>query len=249
MNTTKQGDELAVELSQIDVKYQQLEVFCKLDFTLPQQQITAVIGESGCGKSTLLKLINGLVAPTSGSIRLFGNSLTSPFDPLTRRTIGYAVQQVGLFPHLSAFENIALLAKLENWGHSQIQERVFYLTKCMGLSDALLQRYPHQLSGGQAQRVGLCRSLMVKPTILLLDEAFSAVDPITRKEIHERFLQLHQEEPRAVLLVTHDMREAVKIANNVAVMHEGSIIQHDSVARVMDNPVNDYVARLIKDHI
>ncbi|WP_163834878.1 ATP-binding cassette domain-containing protein [Spartinivicinus ruber] len=249
MNTTKPGDELAVELSQISVKYQQLELFSRLDFALPQQQITAVIGESGCGKSTLLKLINGLVAPTSGSIRLFGQAQTQPFNNTTRRGIGYAVQQIGLFPHLNAFENIALLAKLDNWQQTEIEQRVSYLADCMGLTITLLERYPHQLSGGQAQRVGLCRSLMVKPAVLLLDEAFSAVDPITRKEVHDRFLQLHQEEPRAVLLVTHDMREAVKIADKIAVMQEGKIVQHGAVSTVTAQPANDYVARLIKDHI
>ncbi|MCX4025357.1 ATP-binding cassette domain-containing protein [Endozoicomonas sp. SM1973] len=249
MNTTKHGNELAVELSQVSVKYQQLEVFNQLDFTLPQQQITAVVGESGCGKSTLLKLINGLVPPISGSIRLHGHPQTHPFNTTARRGIGYAVQQIGLFPHLSAYENIALLAKLDDWQQQAIEQRVSYLAECMGLPSTLLQRYPHQLSGGQAQRVGLCRSLMVKPRILLLDEAFSAVDPITRKEVHERFLQLHQEEPRAVLLVTHDMREAVKIADNIAVMHEGEIVQHGAVDTVMDQPANDYIARLIKDHI
>lgn len=175
-----------------------------LDLTLPPLRITAVVGASGCGKSTLLQLINGLLRPDVGEVRVFGQPLDYRDLPRLRRRIGYAVQQIGLFPHLTVRDNIAILAEREQWQRSRLRARIEQLLDMMDLAPALLGRYPHEISGGQAQRVELCRAMMLEPPLLLLDEAFSAVDPITRAEVHARFQALQRAEPRTVVLVTHD---------------------------------------------
>ena len=197
-----------------------------LDF--PDGVITAIIGPSGCGKSTLLKLCNGLIRPDSGHVRVFGELIDYDTLPLLRRRMGYAVQGNVLFPHLSAKDNIALLARLEGWDAARIDERVAQLMDLCQLEVAQLERYPHQLSGGQQQRVGLCRAMMLHPYILLLDEHFAAIDPITREDIQQQLLALQRAEPRTSVLVTHDMREALLLAEHIVVMGEGRVLHSDN---------------------
>ncbi|RDH46656.1 ATP-binding cassette domain-containing protein [Zooshikella ganghwensis] len=239
----------AVELRNISLSFDNQPLFKNLYFELPTEKITAIVGVSGCGKSTLLKLINGLVPPDDGEIHICGQQVSHSDQADWRRYMGYAVQQIGLFPHLNAADNVILLAQLEQWSSLSIQERLDYLADKMGLDQAILSRFPHELSGGQAQRVGLCRAMMLKPPILLLDEAFSAVDPITRMDIYQYFLRLQETEPRTVLLITHDMREAVKLSDYIAVMQQGEIVQFAPVEQVVSQPATDYVARLVKEHI
>lgn len=200
------------------------------DVTLafPDGVITAVIGPSGCGKSTLLKLCNGLIRPDSGTVQVFGEPIDYGALPLLRRRLGYAVQGNVLFPHLTARDNITLLAKLENWDPGRIGARVGQLMDLCQLEEAQLDRYPHQLSGGQQQRVGLCRAMMLNPEVLLLDEPFAAIDPITREDIQQQLLALQQAEPRTSVLVTHDMGEALLLAEHIVVMGNGRIISSDS---------------------
>lgn len=195
-----------------------------LSFTFPAGCITAVIGPSGCGKSTLLKLCNGLERPDSGTVQLFGQPMDYDDLPALRRRIGYAVQGTGLFPHLSAGDNITLLAKVQGWSSADMQQRVEELLALTHLPADLLARHPHQLSGGQQQRIGLCRAMMLRPDLLLLDEPFAAIDPITRQDIHRQLLELQSAEPRTAILVTHDMREALRLAEHVVVMREGRIV-------------------------
>ncbi|MEM6604752.1 MAG: ATP-binding cassette domain-containing protein, partial [Pseudomonadota bacterium] len=169
---------------------------------------TALVGESGCGKSSLLKLCNGLIEPTSGTVSAFGSPLDYSDLSRLRCKIGYAVQGNGLFPHLSARDNICLGASVAGWSRDEIATRLDELLQLLRLDSKLLDRFPHELSGGQQQRVGLGRAMMLRPEVLLLDEPFAAIDPITRFEIHEQLLQALEQEPATVVLVTHDMREA-----------------------------------------
>lgn len=202
-----------------------------------QGQITAVIGRSGCGKSTLLKLCNGLVCPDTGSVRVFGQPMNYADLPALRRRLGYAVQGTGLFPHLNVRDNITLLASLQRWQPARIQQRLMELLQLTHLEADQLTRYPHQLSGGQQQRVGLCRAMMLRPEVLLLDEPFAAIDPITRIDIHQQLLAVHRAEPTTVVLVTHDMQEAIRLADHLVIMDAGRVRSSTSkAALVQANP-------------
>lgn len=209
-----------------------------LDFA--ENRITAVIGRSGCGKSTLLRACNGLLVPDRGAVEIFGQPLDYTNLSVLRRRIGYAVQSTGLFPHLSARANITLLASLEGWEQERVRQRLSELLQMTQLNDDQLDKYPHQLSGGQQQRVGLCRAMMLHPEILLLDEPFAAIDPITRSDIHRQLLQLHRAEPTTAVLVTHDMREAMRLADQIVVMEEGRISSSTATTDLrQDNPDKD----------
>lgn len=190
--------------------------------------VTAIVGASGCGKSTLLKLCNGLVLPDSGTVSAFGIPLTPASLVQLRRRMGYAVQGTGLFPHMTARGNITLAAGLAGWSDSDIAQRLAELLELMQLAPALLNRHPHELSGGQQQRVGLCRAMMLRPELLLLDEPFAAIDPITRFDIHRQLLEVLAAEPATVVLVTHDMREAMRLAERIVVMHAGRVCAQET---------------------
>ncbi len=215
---------------------------------LPKSVTTAVVGESGSGKTTLLQLVNAVLDPDCGEVRVFGAAI--PEDRVHfRRGIGYSVQGAGLFPHMTNRDNVLLLARLENWSETAMQERYVELLGQMGLSEEVSQRYPAELSGGQQQRVGLCRALMLKPNLLLLDEPFSAVDPITRVEIYERFQFVQEHEGVSTLLVTHDMREAVRLASYLVIVNGGRISQSGPTQDVVAAPADEYVARLLRDQL
>lgn len=205
-----------------------------VDLVCPAGVVTALIGASGCGKSTLLKLCNGLVTPDSGEVRVFGEALDYRRLGAVRRRMGYAVQGTALFPHLTARDNICLAARVAGWDAAGIQARLEELVTLMHLDAALLDRFPHQLSGGQQQRVGLSRAMMLRPEVLLLDEPFAAIDPITRHDIHGQLLEVLEAEPVTVLLVTHDMREAMRLASHIVVMQDGRISCDSSVAALRE---------------
>jgi len=215
---------------------------------LPAGATTAVVGESGSGKTTLLQLVNAVVEPDEGSVQVFGEPI--PEDRVRfRRSIGYSVQGAGLFPHMTNRENVVLLARLEKWKDVEIERRYQSLLEQMGLPADSSDRYPVELSGGQQQRVGLCRALMLKPRMLLLDEPFSAVDPITRVGLYERFQYVQEHEGVSTLLVTHDMREAVKLASMLVIVHEGTIAQAGRTEEVIAAPASEYVASLMKGQL
>ncbi len=202
---------------------------------------TAVIGPSGSGKSTLLQLINGLVRPSRGKVVVFGKEIDYQRLPELRLQIGYAVQGTGLFPHLTVEENITLLARLSRWEPGRITARAEELMKLVNLPLSYAHRYPHELSGGQQQRVGLCRAMMLNPKIFLLDEPFGALDPITRSEIQQEFLHLQRLEPRTIILVTHDLREAIKLAHHMVILDQGSLVQHGKCDEILQHPANAFV--------
>ena len=214
----------AVSFSGLRKRYAELEVLSNISTELVAGTVTAIIGRSGSGKSTLLKVISGLVRPDSGEVRVFGSPIDYQQLPRLRRGIGYLVQGGGLFPHLDARANISLMARLEGWSEEKITDRCSELMAQVQLPADLAERYPHELSGGQQQRVALCRAMMLDPPLLLLDEAFAALDPLTRMDVHEQLLSLQAERPRSMVLVTHDMREALKLADRILVLDHGSIV-------------------------
>ena len=219
-----------------------------INLNVPAGVTTAVVGESGSGKTTLLQLINAVLEPDHGTVEIFGEPI--PEDRVRfRRGIGYSVQGAGLFPHMTNRHNVTLLARLEGWSDGDIDARYRELLEQMGLEDDISDRYPMSLSGGQQQRVGLCRALMLKPRMLLLDEPFSAVDPITRVGIHDRFREVQETEGVSTLLVTHDMREAVKLASFLVIVRAGMIEQAGAPADVLGAPETEYVASLLKGQL
>jgi osmoprotectant transport system ATP-binding protein len=201
-----------------------------LTLSVDPGETLVLLGRSGSGKTTSLKLINRLLEPTSGEVRVNGHSTTAS-DPIRlRRGIGYVIQDGGLFPHFTVAKNIGLVPQIENWPAEKIQARVRELLTIVGLSPDLLPRFPQQLSGGQRQRVGVARALGADPPILLLDEPFGALDPITRSEIQKEFRDLQRRMRKAVIFVTHDLREALLLADRVALMENGRLVVNLPVA-------------------
>jgi len=238
-----------VEFINVSKSYEDgVPVLANVDLELPAGVTTAVVGESGSGKTTLLQLVNAVLSPDSGEVRVFGSPI--PEDLVRyRRGIGYSVQGAGLFPHMTNRANVTLLAKLERWEHAETESRYQELLDAMGLDDAISARYPRELSGGQQQRVGLCRALMLRPRLLLLDEPFSAVDPITRVAIYEQFRNVQNREGVSTLLVTHDMREAVRLSGYLVIVRSGRIEQAGSTAEVRGAPATQYVASFLESQL
>ncbi|HQY20942.1 MAG TPA: ATP-binding cassette domain-containing protein [Ignavibacteria bacterium] len=206
-----------------------------------ENKITAVIGKSGSGKSTLLKCINGLIKPSEGEVILFGSSLDYENLIPVRMQIGYSVQGTGLFPHLNIFENISLLAKLNDKRNEDIESRTKLLMEMTDLSLEHGRKFPYQLSGGEQQRAGLCRAMMMNPKIFLLDEAFGALDVTTKNEVHLELLKIQKTEPRTIVLVTHDLNEAFKLADEIVIIEKGEIQQKGNRDEILNSPANDFV--------
>jgi osmoprotectant transport system ATP-binding protein len=210
---------------------------------------TAVIGPSGSGKSTLLQLINGLLRPGEGSIHVFGRPLDYKRLTEIRLQMGYAVQGTGLFPHMTVQENITLLARLQGWERSRLLQRTEQLMSLVNLPGDLIRRYPHELSGGQRQRVGLCRAMMLDPPIFLLDEPFGALDPITRSEVQNEFLHLQQVRARTTVLVTHDLREALRLAQQIIILRRGRVVQVGTPEVIRTRPSEEFVRKFVQSQL
>ena len=221
-------------------------VFRGVDLALPAERTSAIVGESGCGKTTLLQLVNAVLRPDEGGVEVLGNAVPDAGLEAFRRRIGYAVQGAGLFPHLTLVENVSLLARLERWDDDDVTARVGELFELVGLTRDLDDRYPHELSGGQQHRAGLCRAMMLKPDMLLLDEPFSAIDPITRVDIYGEFETLQGREQVTTVLVTHDIREARRLADYLVVMGDGGVVQAGDLEEVVSSPASDQVKRLLE---
>ena len=213
-----------VELIKVNKTFNGAAVLSSINCTFFDKKITAIVGKSGSGKSTLLKLVNGLEKPSTGTVKVFNTPINEKNDELLRKRIGYSVQGTGLFPHLTTQKNITLLADLANWSAEKIHRRLHQLIELVQLDQQLLERYPHELSGGQQQRAGLCRAMMLDPEILLFDEAFAAVDPLTRSEIHQQILNLQQIQPKTIIFVTHDLQEAFTLADYIMIIHRHEIV-------------------------
>lgn len=215
----------AVEFVGVSYETGAKRLLSELSFTVVQGETVVMLGRSGAGKTTALKLINALLEPTAGQVRVNGWS-TSEWDPIElRRSIGYAIQEVGLLPHLTVSKNIGIVPRLHGWPPEKIQSRVDELMEMVGLRpEEFRARYPHQLSGGQRQRVGLARALAANPPILLMDEPFGALDPLTRADIQQEFKALQRRLRKTVVFVTHDVREALLLADRIAVMEGGRLL-------------------------
>lgn len=215
-------------------------------FTVAQESVVVLLGPSGCGKTTLLKMVNRLYEPTSGTIFLGETDVRKMNVSSLRRQIGYVIQQVGLFPHMTVAQNIAVVPHLLGWKRQAIQQRVDELLDLVHLPpDEYRHRYPSQLSGGQQQRVGLARALAGNPTVLLMDEPFGALDAITRTSLQNELLQLQRQLRKTVLFVTHDVEEALRMADSMVIMQMGKIIQHDTPLAILTRPATPFVRQLI----
>jgi osmoprotectant transport system ATP-binding protein len=219
-----------------------------LDLSIPRGELVALVGPSGCGKTTTLKMINRLVEPTEGTVWVEGiDARTLPAHEL-RRGIGYVIQQAGLFPHRSVAENIATVPKLLGWGRERVDARVAELADLLGLDADLLHRYPAALSGGQQQRVGVARALAADPPVLLMDEPYSAVDPIVRARLQDELIRLQQQVHKTIVLVTHDIDEAIKLADRVAILKAGGVLEQvGSPEELLRAPASEFVASFLGD--
>ncbi|MGD8341519.1 MAG: ABC transporter ATP-binding protein [Gammaproteobacteria bacterium] len=219
----------------------------RLSLTIGSKSLHVLLGESGSGKTTVLKMINRLIEPTAGRILLDGEDIHT-LDPISlRRRIGYAFQGVGLFPHMTVGENIAVVPRLLGWSPADVGARVAELLESVNLSPgAFRDRFPRELSGGQQQRVGVARALAARSRVLLMDEPFGALDPITRDELQRELKRLQQSLGLTVVLVTHDVNEALLLADRIAVMKDGCLLAHDTPARLLQNPPHDYVRELME---
>jgi osmoprotectant transport system ATP-binding protein len=218
-----------------------------LDLAVPEGETVVLVGPSGCGKSTTLKMVNRLIEPTGGRI-LFGGEDVTHADPVKlRRRMGYVIQQTGLFPHQTIAANVATVPRLLGWDRKRVDARVTELLELVGLDPArYAKRYPHQLSGGQRQRVGVARALAADPPVLLMDEPFGAVDPIVRERLQGEFIRLQREVRKTVLFVTHDLDEAVRVGDRIAVLSEGGHLeQYDAPSRLLGSPATEFVAQFV----
>ena len=212
-----------------------------IDLHIAAGEFTVLIGTSGSGKSTTLKMINRLVEHDEGTLQFAGEEIRSFNPQALRRRMGYAIQSIGLFPHWTVEKNIATVPGLLNWPRAQQQARVSELLALLNLDDALRQRYPHQLSGGQQQRVGVARALAADPEVLLMDEPFGALDPVTRAALQQEMLRIHRLSGRTIVLVTHDIDEALTLADKIVLMDNGRIVQQGRPVELLTHPANDFV--------
>lgn len=212
-----------------------------LSLQVAKGEFCVLLGTSGSGKSTTLKMINRLVEFDSGEIRFAGESIRQLDARTLRRRMGYAIQSIGLFPHWTVRKNIATVPVLLGWSRAQIDERIAALLALLNLDAQLLNRYPHQLSGGQQQRVGVARALAADPEVLLMDEPFGALDPVTRGLLQQEMLRIHRLSGRTIVLVTHDIDEALTLADRIVLMDNGKIVQQGRPAELLTQPKNDFV--------
>jgi osmoprotectant transport system ATP-binding protein len=218
-----------------------------LSITIPPGEICVLIGPSGGGKTTALKMVNRLISITEGDILIDGRGVRGLDLSELRRGIGYVIQQIGLFPHMTVADNIATVPRLLGWDKQRISARIGELLELVGLDPATdRKRYPAELSGGQRQRVGLARAMAADPPLMLMDEPFGAIDPITRERLQDEFLRLHREIRKTVIFVTHDIDEAVKMGDRVAILREGGkLAQYDTPEAILAQPADDFVARFV----
>ncbi|RST73703.1 ATP-binding cassette domain-containing protein [Siminovitchia acidinfaciens] len=208
------------------------------------------IGPSGCGKTTTMKMINRLIEPSSGSIYINGENILDKDPVQLRREIGYVIQQIGLFPHMTIQENIGLVLKLLKWPEEKRKARARELISLVDLTPDYLDRYPHELSGGQQQRIGILRALAADQPLILMDEPFSALDPITRDSLQEEFKKLQQRLGKTIVFVSHDMDEALKLADRIVILRDGELVQCDTPDEILRNPANEFVEEFIgKDRL
>jgi osmoprotectant transport system ATP-binding protein len=220
-----------------------------IDLLIPEGKLVALIGPSGCGKTTTMKMINKLIGLTSGTITINGRDISEEDEVELRRNIGYVIQRIGLLPHMTIEENISLIPRLKGWKKEKYENRVDELMNLVGLEpETYRKRYPLELSGGQQQRVGVIRALAAEPPIILMDEPFSALDPISREQLQDELKHIQNSIHKTIVFVTHDIDEALKIADEIAVMRDGRIEQIASPGELVSSPANEFVRSFIGEH-
>ena len=239
-----------INLKDIGFSYAQKRVFENFDLSIEPRQIYSLVGESGCGKTTLLKVMNGLLQPQSGRVDIDG----IPFDyskaEKVRRGVGYSIQGSGLFPHMSISENMTIIARKEGWDRNKIEHRIQELCELVNLpsNSTFLYKKPREISGGQQQRVGIARALFLSPKVLLMDEPFGALDPITREEIQDEFIDLQHRLKLTIVIVTHDLAEAFKMSDQIVLLNQGKIEQIGKPRQFILKPASDYVVKFMESH-
>lgn len=242
--TSRTLEHSCVEFSNVGIRFAEQWILRRVNLSVPSTQTVGIVGASGSGKTTMLQLVLGIHRPLEGEIFVHGEPIPEDLVHF-RRKIGYAVQSAGLFPHMTIDKNISLMAKLENWEQDRIDERVIHLFTLMDLPLELKDRYPYELSSGQQHRAGLCRAMMLEPSMLLLDEPFSTIDPVTRLEIQNHFKRIQDELTISTLLVTHDMAEAQLLCHYLVVVANQGIVQHGPTTEVLANPEPEVVKPLL----
>lgn len=237
-----------IQFENINKQYKQNIILSNISFTINKGEVCVLIGPSGSGKTTLLKMINRLIKPTKGKIYLNKKDIENQEIISYRRNIGYVIQQTGLFPHMTIAQNIEIIPKLQGFSKDIVRKRTLELMDMVSLDIEYLDRYPAQLSGGQQQRIGVARALTCNPDVILMDEPFSALDPITRLQLQEELLLLQSKLKKTVVFVTHDMDEAVKIADKICILHNGEIAQHGTPEEILKNPNNKFVREFVGKH-
>ena len=235
-----------IELEEVTKIYTSKVAVKDLSMKILDGQITVLIGPSGCGKTTTLKMINRLIEATSGDIKIDGTSIYSLDPILLRRQVGYVIQEIGLFPHYTVLDNIKVVPEMLKWSKKKVKERANELLELVNLPPKeYSNKYPTQLSGGEKQRVGVARALAANPEILLMDEPFGAIDPINRRTLQDFFLELQNRLKKTVVFVTHDISEAIKMGDKIAIMKEGQLVQFDETRNILEHPENDFVEELL----
>ena len=232
----------AIQFQGVEKRYGPTLALENITLEVPKGELVVLIGPSGCGKSTLLRLVNRMIEPTGGALLVEGRDVLEQDAVSLRRSIGYVIQSIGLFPHMTIFENVEVVPSLLGWDKGKKRSRAAELLTTVGLEpDKFGDRYPKQLSGGQQQRVGIARALAADPQILLMDEPFGAVDPITRERLQAEFLRIQSEIHKTILFVTHDIDEAVKLADRICLMRDGKVEQYATPEELLGNPTSDFV--------
>ncbi|EZP58532.1 MULTISPECIES: ABC transporter ATP-binding protein [Exiguobacterium] len=235
-----------IEFKNVGKQFKENVVLKGLSLEIQKGELVVFIGPSGCGKTTSLKMINRLIEPSSGTILVNGKDIMKTDTIELRRHMGYVIQQTGLFPHMTVRENIQLIAGLEGKDHDEMDQRTEQLLTMVGLDPRqFIDRYPSELSGGQQQRVGFARALMNDPDVILMDEPFSALDPVTRNDLQEELFNLQEEVKKTIVFVTHDMDEAIKLADRICIMRDGEIVQFDTPEEILRHPKDEYVESFI----
>lgn len=235
-----------IHLKNITKKFDEFTAVNKITLEIPEGKTCVLVGPSGCGKTTTLRTINHLIEPTSGQIYIDGNNSNEINSVELRRNIGYVIQNIGLFPHRTITENIATTPRLKGWKTKKIEKRIDELLQIVGLNpDRTRNKYPNQLSGGQKQRVGLARAMAADPPIMLMDEPFAAVDPITREHLQNMFLKIQRKMKKTIVFVTHDIDEAIKMGDKIAILKEGKVVQYGNPQELLAKPKNDFVANFV----
>ena len=234
-----------IELAGVTKRYGESTAVADVSLAIEKGELFVLIGPSGSGKSTILRMINRLISASSGTIRFAGEDVLGFAPETLRRRIGYVIQSIGLFPHWTVERNVATVPELLGWPKARISDRVSELLALLGLADEFRDKYPHQLSGGQQQRVGVARALAADPEMLLMDEPFGALDPVTRDALQGELAALHRASGKTIVFVTHDMAEALRLASRIAVLDQGRIVQVGTPLELLAAPANDFVARFV----